>query len=134
MSEFVTDTHALVWHLTSTPRLGADALQVFEATDAGNARVYIPAIVLVELVYLAERARVPQDLLQKTLALLGVPHGSYALAPLDLTVVQAVTTVPRSLVPELPDRIVTATAVALGLPLLTTDLAIRASNLVQVVW
>lgn len=47
------------------------------------------------------------------------------LGPLDRVVLDAVARVSRSEVPDMPDRIVAATAVALGLPLITRDARIR---------
>jgi PIN domain nuclease of toxin-antitoxin system len=55
------------------------------------------------------------------------------LAPLDRSVADALELVSRDDVPDLPDRIVCATAVALGVPLVTRDGKIRTSE-VQTIW
>jgi hypothetical protein len=55
------------------------------------------------------------------------------LAPLDRSVADAFAFVSRSDVPDLPDRIVTATAVALGVPPISRAGKIRASQ-VQTIW
>jgi PIN domain nuclease of toxin-antitoxin system len=55
------------------------------------------------------------------------------LAPLDRAVTDALEFVSRREVPDLPDRIVSATAVALGVPLISRDGKIRASQ-VETVW
>ena len=55
------------------------------------------------------------------------------LAPLDRSVADALESVSRVEVPDLPDRIVAATAVALGTPLISRDRKIRASQ-VQTLW
>src|SRR5437588_5345266 len=116
MDEFVTDTHALVWHLTTSNALSAAARLYFEQADQGRARIHVPAITLVEMVYLGERGRIPATLLQRALDLTSVPQGSYTVSPLDTAVARRVVTVPRLRVPELPDRVIVATALALGLP------------------
>ena len=54
-------------------------------------------------------------------------------APLDRAVADALKLVKRSEVPDLPDRIIAATAVALGVPLVSRDAKIRASQ-VQTIW
>ena len=65
---------------------------------------------------------------------LDVVNGSYAVAPLDQHVARALRNVPRSDVPDMPDRIIVATAYQLGFPLLTRDGAIRKADVVPVVW
>ena len=55
------------------------------------------------------------------------------VVPLDMNVVQAVTDFGPASVPELADRVIAATARALGLPLLTVDPAIVESALVKVI-
>jgi PIN domain nuclease of toxin-antitoxin system len=50
-----------------------------------------------------------------------------------LSVADALELVSRNEVPDLPDRIVTATAVALRVPLISRDRKIRASQ-VQTIW
>ena len=55
MTRYVTDTHALVWHLQSNPHLSETARGIFRDADTGNNQILVPSIVLVEMVYLAER-------------------------------------------------------------------------------
>jgi len=87
---------------------------------------------LVEAVFLAERQRVPRPILADRLALSDAPTESIRVVPLDLAVARAVNEFGPAAVPELPDRIIAATARPLNLPLLTTDPAIEQSGLVKV--
>ena len=61
------------------------------------------------------------------------PNSPCLPASLDRTVVDALGRISRSEVPDLPDRIVSATAAALGVPLVSRDGKIRASR-VQTIW
>lgn len=48
MTLFIADTHAIVWRLALQSRLGIAASVAFDAADAGNAAIAIPAVVLAE--------------------------------------------------------------------------------------
>ncbi len=55
------------------------------------------------------------------------------LIPVDRIVVGSLGQVNRDEVPDMPDRIIAATALVLGVPLLSRDRKIRASS-VQTIW
>ena len=115
------------------PRLGADARSAFEACDRGESVIYVPTICLVEIVYLQEKGRIPSDLKSELDAALQA--GSTGLVPYSLTldVVDALAQISRAEVPDMPDRIIAATAVHLGLPLVSRDRKLQLSN-VQTIW
>ena len=133
MRDAVTDTHGLIWYLEDSPRLGSDARAVFDACDRGKIVVYVPTICLVEITYLQEKGRIPVDLKAKLDTELQAGTTGLILASLTPEVADAVAHVPRSDVPDMPDRIIAATAVHLGLPLISRDRAIQLSA-VETVW
>lgn len=59
MNDYVTDTHALYWYLTASPKLGGKAQAAFVAGEQGQARLYVPSIVLAELYYLNSKYNQP---------------------------------------------------------------------------
>lgn len=61
------------------------------------------------------------------------PVDAAAHLPLGFGVAQAVAPIPRDFVPDMPDRIIAATAVHLELPLVTRDSEIRSTAL-DVIW
>ena len=133
MPDVVTDTHALIWYLEDSPRLGADARSAFEACDRGESVIYVPTICLVEIVYLQEKGRIPTNL--ESALYDALQAGNTGLVPYSLTldVVDALAKVPRAEVPDMPDRIIAATAVHLGVPLVSRDRKLQLSN-VQTIW
>lgn len=133
MTDSVVDTHALSWYLIADARLSDAARARLAAGEAGFSRIFVPGIVLVELAYLQERGRVDATAVDRALGIF-VDGGAYVLAPLDAGTVRALGRVPRAAVPDMPDRIIAATALQYGLPLITRDAAIHRSGVVEAVW
>lgn len=133
MPDAATDTHGLIWYLENDPRLGADASLLFADCDQGRAFIYVPTISLVEIVYLQEKGRISARL--KTTFDAKLKAGRSGLKLIDLTaeVVDAMARIPRAEVADMPDRIIAATALHLGLPLISKDRRIR-SSVVTTVW
>ena len=133
MNDAVTDTHAVIWYLEDDARLGKNAGAHFDACDEGEIVLYVPIICLVEMVYLEERGSITAGLRQQLA--LELRGGQTGLRSADLTseVVDALAGVPRADIPDMPDRIIAATAIALGLPLLTRDRRIQRCR-VRTIW
>ena len=95
---------------------------------------FIPTICLVEIVYLQEKGRISSTL--KTLLDAELRAGNSGLVLADLTgkVVDAIVHVPRLVVPDMPDRIIAATALSLELPLLSRDRNMAAVEGLEVIW
>lgn len=133
MPDAVADTHALIWYLADSPRLSQAANEIFEACDRGESVIFIPAICLVEIVYLQEKSRIPHNMLDRFNMALKAGMSGLLVAPLTAAVVEAMAKIPRTIVPEMPDRIIAATALHLELPLITRDHAIQQADL-SIIW
>jgi PIN domain nuclease of toxin-antitoxin system len=129
----VTDTHALIWYLEDNPRLGPAARQYFDACDRGNITIYVPTICLVEIIYLQDKGRIPAELKSQLDVELQTGDSGLVLIDLTVQVTTAVARVPRDIVPDMPDRIITATALHLGLPLISWDRKIQLAE-VETIW
>ena len=125
MSQAVADTHAVVWYLLNPSRLSQPASDAFTAAAQSGDPVWVASISLVELVYLTERKRLPPEALVRLRKGVDDPTTVLRLVSLDARVADAIPKVPRDVVPDMPDRIITATAIALNLPLITADGRIR---------
>lgn len=128
----VLDTHAAVWYALGSGRLSATARQRIDAAIKAD-HVYFSAVTLVEIIYLVEKDRLPREALDRLLTLVRQPASSVRVAPLDVSVSEALMQVSRDKVPDMPDRIIAATALHLGLPLVTRDHKIRLSG-VETIW
>jgi PIN domain nuclease of toxin-antitoxin system len=119
--------------LARNPALPKTTEETLDTASAEGYLIYVSSICLVELTYLVEKGRLPSAAREILVRALDDSNGPYALAPLDGHVAEVLETVSRSEVPDLPDRIVAATAVALQVPLISRDRKIRASS-VNTIW
>ena len=116
MPAVAVDTHSIVWYLSADPRLSAKAAEALDTATSAGELIHVPSICLVELTYLVEKGRLPAAARDRLIQALDDPATPCLLVPLDRLVADALESVSRSEVPDLPDRIVTATALALRVP------------------
>ena len=133
MSAVVVDTHTIIWYLSNDPRLSATAAAALDRATAEGELIYVPSVCLVELTYLIEKRRLPPAARERLVNALDDPATPCQLAPLDRAVADALELVGRTEVRDLPDRIVSAAAVSLRVPLVSRDGRIRASR-VETIW
>jgi PIN domain nuclease of toxin-antitoxin system len=129
----VADTHAVIWYLFDDRRLSSPARAVFEEAAADGDAVVVTTLTIVEIVYLVERGRIPPSARQRLLDEIISGWVVLLVYPLDREIALTVPQVDRSVVPDLPDRIIAATALHLGVPLLTRDERVRMSG-VPTIW
>lgn len=132
-TDYVTDTHGLIWYLEDSPQLGVQAQHAFDECDRGACFIYVPTICLVEIIYLQEKGRIAPELIRNLQTELITGNTGLLLADLTLEVTTSLAAIPRADVPDMPDRIIAATALQLDLPLITRDQQIRLANL-QTIW
>jgi PIN domain nuclease of toxin-antitoxin system len=134
VSAVVSDTHALIWFSGRSSRLSAAARAAMEAAEISGQPIYVPAIVVVEMRYLVEKGAITETDYTRILAALRDPATALTVKGLDLDLADAASQIPRSTVPDMPDRIIAATALGLGLPLVTRDHKIRALTNIATIW
>lgn len=128
------DTHIIIWYITEPERLSDAAVAAIEQANSSGELIYLSAISIVELSYLIEREKIPAIVLERLLQALNQPDSEIAIAPLDQAVSLAVRWVDRATIPEMPDRIIAATALHLDCPLVTCDHRIRAFSGITTIW
>jgi len=133
MIRAIADTHAVVWYLFSDPRLGSAASAFIEETIAKGDHVGISAISLAEMVYLIEKGRIVPNASNDLQSAMADSNAVLQHVPVDESVAFKMAEVPRQDIPDLPDRIIAATALLCGVPVLSRDERIRTSA-VQTIW
>ncbi|ADB74187.1 type II toxin-antitoxin system VapC family toxin [Geodermatophilus obscurus] len=132
----VADTHALVWYLLDDPdrRLSPDALTALEQAESTDG-IAVSVASVVDLWYVIRtRGTFTDDQLDQVVELLRDPESSLEAEPITLDVAAAFRQIPRDALGDPWDRFITATAMALGLPLVTRDRRICESGLVETIW
>ncbi|CAN5245499.1 hypothetical protein BH20ACI1_BH20ACI1_26950 [soil metagenome] len=84
------------------------------------------------MAYLIEKGRLPEQNLIDLLDKLKDYRSNFELVPVNLAVTQSLRQIKRGEVPDMPDRIIAATALYLNVPLVTRDSKIRAANLTTI--
>ena len=129
----VADTHTALWYLYKNPRLSVIARTFMDDAAAGGHHIALSPISLAEIVYLVEKNRLSASAYEDLRAALSDPEYVIEEAPFTAEVVEAMRHVPRAQVPDMPDRIVAATAAYLRVPVISRDGRIKSSN-VPTVW
>lgn len=129
----VADTHSAIWYLFGSNALSQTAKQIIEKAATDGLYVGVSSLSLAEIVYLIEKQRISPETLKRLTDTLANPEEVLTEVPLDSQIVKSMQDVPRSDIPDLPDRIVAATGLYFGVPVITKDAKIQASD-VETIW
>ena len=133
MKSCVVDTHALLRYTgAGRGRLPLRVQRLFERAEAGRGEIIIPILVAWETALLVEDGaiRLQPSFAQWCDALNQMP--GFHIQVLDLEIIKAA--LGLTILPDPSDRLIVATALTLGLPLVSADARIAEAGLVEVVW
>ncbi|OCY13130.1 MAG: PIN domain protein [Microcystis aeruginosa CACIAM 03] len=116
MLKAVLDTHAVIWYLYADQRLSNLARQTIEQIGNSGDTVAVSSITLAEIVYLGEKGRISAQTIERLLIELDRENSILIEIPLARNIVVTMGGIERSDVPDLPDRIIAATALYLNVP------------------
>jgi len=134
MSSIVLDTHTIIWYLRNSQKLSTLAGERIDQTIRSGDSAYIAAISLVELVYLNEKDKITNSEFTGLIDLISDASSGIVVMPLTTEISITLRQISRATVPELPDRIIAATALSLSLPLITCDHKIQALKNIETIW
>ena len=127
---FVTDTHALLWWFTDSPKMSAKASEIFERCEKGKSVLFVPSIVIAEALSIFDKKRVAFDFKK----LFKKIHDSdkFVIIALDSAILQKM--IDLKDIPELHDKIIVSTAKYLNLPIITKDEVLCSLANIKTVW
>jgi PIN domain nuclease of toxin-antitoxin system len=130
---FLTDTHPLVWYSTNKlSKLSRKAADVFDKADRGESVVHIPTIVLLEAAMLERDGKVKYDGGFERWSSNLLNKSGFLLAEMNPSIIARA--IGYNFNNDPSDKIIVATAISIDLPLITKDVAITDSNLVEIYW
>lgn len=130
MTNYVADTHSLLWYFARPQRLGPNAAEAFAQVAARTANLIVPLIVVAELIMALEHkpASANLDYILEQL------QNSANVNIIDLSLARVLDLQKLTAISDMHDRFIVAEAIARGAALITIDQAITDSGLVNVVW
>lgn len=134
MADLVVDTHTAIWYFANSPEMSALAAQTIDNAIANGDAVILPTVAIVEIIYLIDKGRLTPQTLIRLLQYLKLPTVSFVTQSLTEEIAETLQQIPRQTVPDMPDRIIAATALHLSLPLVTRDGKIQALQSIQTIW
>ncbi|CAB1083475.1 hypothetical protein JY97_04335 [Alkalispirochaeta odontotermitis] len=127
---FVADTHALIWWFTDSPRISEKASQIFEQCERGENIIFIPSIVVAELLSIFDKKRIEFDF--KNLFKKIRTSENFVLIALDYQILEKMITLKE--IPELHDKIIASTAKYLKVPIITKDEVLQNVPSIKSLW
>lgn len=125
------DTHVLLWISSDPQKLSKNAREAIrEARE--NASLAVATITLWELAWLAQNGRLVISSSPENFVMEAVSR--VVLKPMTPQIVALAARLPASFPKDPADRVITATAILEGIPLVTADQRIRDAGIVEIIW
>jgi PIN domain nuclease of toxin-antitoxin system len=127
---FVTDTHALLWWFTDSPKITAKVSAIFEKCERGENIIFVPSIVIAEALSIFDKKRISFDFKK----LFKNIHDSenFILVALDYSILLKMINLKD--ISELHDKIIVSTAKYLNIPIITKDEFLQRLPNVKTIW
>ncbi len=130
---FVTDTHPLIWYSTGKHApLSRKVLAAFQKAETAETLIYVPAVVFWEIALLENLGKIKlKERFDRWADVLLAKNG-FEIVPLETSIIAQSTG--YNFNNDSFDKIIVATAKELDAPLITKDVAITESNLIEIYW
>lgn len=129
----VLDSHTVLWYLENSGELSTKANAAIDNAVDEAEDIFVSAISLVEAIYLFERGRITRSAVVGFRAALKDRNSGLIIVGVDAPIADALEQIPRARVPDMPDRIIAATALHLEALLVTRDRKLQAAG-IRTIW
>jgi PIN domain nuclease of toxin-antitoxin system len=128
----VVDTHVVVWLAIEPVKISKKARAAIEEGRRSGQGISISDITLIEIATLENRGRIRLSATLETF--LSEIEARFTVLPITSRICARAISLPAAYPKDHADRVIGATALVEGAPLVTADNAIRRSKLVRTIW
>lgn len=126
MTAVLVDTHIFIWYLQASPRLEESTRRLLDGVTSANEPILVSAVTVVELWYLADKGTLTEADVDAVHSVVASEGSGFDVVPVDEAAAWALGRVPREAVGDPFDRMIAATALTRGVPLITYDRKLEA--------
>jgi PIN domain nuclease of toxin-antitoxin system len=117
----IVDTHTIIWYIFADKRLSSTARNLIDEAAERGEQIGVSSMTLLEMVYLIEKGKIAAESFSRLTKALEGPESALVEVPVDLAIARSLSRVDAGQVPDLPDRTIAATALHLGVPVISRD-------------
>ena len=127
--QYLLDTNAVIRHFANFGKIGKTAKDIIQKGENYEHELFISIISLMEIMFLAEKKRIPINL-SETIKLIR-KKSCYSIIDFDTEILQVAETIDFY---ELHDRLILATAKYFNCPIISSDKKFKEITDIETVW
>ncbi|MCD4792458.1 MAG: PIN domain-containing protein [Bacteroidales bacterium] len=127
--QYLLDTNAIIRHFASFSKIGKKAKKIINEGESNQHQLFISVISLMEIMFLAEKNRIPLNLTESIKLI--KQKSCYSIINFNTDILQIAENVDFY---ELHDRLILATAKYLNCPILSSDKKFKEVFDIETIW